>query len=700
MLLYNEADSPRLKEWIVQRLGDTSDADSDILADYILALLRHEGDLASTRELCESELKDFFQDGTDQASNFVDELFRVLDYKSYLPGALPQPPVPVKNSFEEFPSSVPTQPKNHNKRKAVDNDVSGPSASKVSRVSMDNEFANPRTAMQPWTGGYPTAMPGLPTRPPIAPGVNMESIANMNMNIDLNALANMAMFNQNLLAMFTGVGGISSGLDSETGGLAKGSKKSKKKKRRCRDWERTGLCSKGDSCKFSHGDPDLPFPMVDMSALMNLAANFQPLHDTNQKAVFNSKSQAGSVSGKQNKANRIYDFEPGRVFVRDIPTENFSEDSIREFFTQFGSITDVVLQQRNNSALIQFAEESEALAAIESPKPVFENRFVTVVPARKLRKADEPAEPEFDMEEIVKKQEEAQRVFEEKKKLRDELQKQLKDLERQETTIRMDQFDLKRKIAEKQASLVRKNGGGSNSDSDMEILRAQLAALEDEAVALGITPTNGTEYENGGDETGYEFASFSRGGLNGGDFRGRSRGRGLRGRGAFRGRFRGDIHQAYKGATLDNRPKTVAIKGVDFTVSTNSEALRQYLMAVGFFTDIQSTSETTHIMFDDRRTAETFWYGLAYNPIPGVAGELELSWVSNTAVGLLVTGTEDNKNGSIGDAGDEDNQGSVGDFPLKPDTGVSNTFAKKYEDDDRADMDYDVADEDDWNSAR
>ncbi|KAL5601155.1 hypothetical protein BROUX41_005960 [Berkeleyomyces rouxiae] len=690
MLLYDESDAPRLKEWIVQRLGDTSDADSDILADYVLALLRHEGDITSTRELCESELKDFFQEGTNDAAKFVDELFRVLDYKSYLPGALP-PPTTINDSADQFPAGVPTEPRNHNKRKAADagfDSIRDTGASKASRTGMDNDFANPRAVAQPWAGGYPGTMAMLPPRPTNTANLNTGDSANMNMGIDLNALANMALFNQNLLAMFTGVGPLGKGPDDGAGTLGK---KSKKKKRRCRDWERTGACPKGEACKFLHSAPDLPFPMPDMSALMNLSANLPALFEANRNLDLNLKGQAAAANGKQNNSNRVYDIEPGRVYVRDIPAENFSEDAIRDFFTQFGSITDIVLQQRNTSALIQFAEESEALAAIDSPKPVFDNRFVTVVPARKLRKPDEPVEPEFNMEEVIKKQEEAQRTFEEKKKLRDELQQKLKDLEQQETTIRKSQFELKRKIAEKQTALTRKNGGslGTEADSDMEILRAQLAALEDEALSLGLTPANGTEHGGKGDDNmSYEYTSCpSNGGLGGPGYPWRGRGRGGRARGAVRGRFRGDIHQAYRGATLDNRPRTVAVKGVDFTISAHSEALRQYLMAVGSFTDIQSTSETTHIMFDDRKTAETFWNGLAYNPITGVAGELELSWVSNTAGPLVMDVSSD---------GDEDENVAS----AEGQNNSSHMLGKKYEDDDRADVDYDVADEDDWNPVR
>jgi hypothetical protein len=55
-----------------------SDADADVLADYVLALLRHDGDVKDVRKLCEEEIPDFLKEGalspllTTSAVCFVD----------------------------------------------------------------------------------------------------------------------------------------------------------------------------------------------------------------------------------------------------------------------------------------------------------------------------------------------------------------------------------------------------------------------------------------------------------------------------------------------------------------------------------------------------------------------------------------------------------------------------------------------------
>ena len=82
MALFDEEDSSLLKKWIVKRLEDMwvsfttstkclnipsnissrSDADADVLADYVLALLRHQQSEDEVKQMCEDQLLDFLHD--------------------------------------------------------------------------------------------------------------------------------------------------------------------------------------------------------------------------------------------------------------------------------------------------------------------------------------------------------------------------------------------------------------------------------------------------------------------------------------------------------------------------------------------------------------------------------------------------------------------------------------------------------------
>ena len=52
-----------------------SDADADVLADYVLALLRQNGDAHAVRKLCEAEIPDFLKEGETLAMLRYPKLF-------------------------------------------------------------------------------------------------------------------------------------------------------------------------------------------------------------------------------------------------------------------------------------------------------------------------------------------------------------------------------------------------------------------------------------------------------------------------------------------------------------------------------------------------------------------------------------------------------------------------------------------------
>ncbi|EWC43382.1 hypothetical protein DRE_07709 [Drechslerella stenobrocha 248] len=81
MALFDDGDAALLKKWVVNRLENISDADSDVLADYVLALLRHDQSENEVRQMCVDQLDDFLREYT---AAFVNELFATLRSKSYL----------------------------------------------------------------------------------------------------------------------------------------------------------------------------------------------------------------------------------------------------------------------------------------------------------------------------------------------------------------------------------------------------------------------------------------------------------------------------------------------------------------------------------------------------------------------------------------------------------------------------------------
>jgi hypothetical protein len=251
---------------------------------------------------------------------------------------------------------------------------------------------------------------------------------------------------------------------------------------------------------------------------------------------------------------------------------------VRGFFSRFGEIQEVSMQPYKHLAIVKYDSWAAANAAYKSPNPIFDNRFVKVFwykdpgeslpPSVPLNGSDphtaEP-EPEIDMEELARRQEEAQQKFREREAKRAELEQQRQAIEQQQQELLVKYREATEAL---QAKLSAKDGTASGGT---ERLRAQLAALESEAKILGIDP-NATDDGASVSEYGAGYPP-PRGGYRG---RVRGRGRGGRGRGSFRGV--GDRHAAYAQFSLDNRPRKIAIKGADFSVPEQDEKLRQFLL--------------------------------------------------------------------------------------------------------------------------
>jgi len=59
---FTEAETEELKKWVVKKLEDISDADSDVLADYVLALVKSEESESQVRANCLENLEDFLHE--------------------------------------------------------------------------------------------------------------------------------------------------------------------------------------------------------------------------------------------------------------------------------------------------------------------------------------------------------------------------------------------------------------------------------------------------------------------------------------------------------------------------------------------------------------------------------------------------------------------------------------------------------------
>ncbi|KAI1430271.1 hypothetical protein F5Y12DRAFT_722935 [Xylaria sp. FL1777] len=721
-MLFVEEDADMIKAWIVKRLENNSDADADVLADYVLALLRHDGDVETIRKLFEEEIPDFLR---EDAAAFTDDVLQAVKYRSYVPGAPPAPPAPPTARQPHFP--LPPAPAHLAPRPDImpsSTSLYHPSAPYSASLAAP-PFSQPGSRKrsyndrddgdvdiilngqspygppykQPRRGGgfgqrggryedpyVPRSYRGTP-RFPGAPG-SLPYGAALPFGpppIDANSIIENIQILQSLLP---------SAADLPPSVYSGTFPPPSRRKQRCRDYDTKGYCSWGRNCNFdhvseqSHVVPQIPVAVDEYdptnSALSLPPFSIQQLPAGQQLDLPKIKLPPPTHRREPKKPRRIkgrppfaangpnYDKTKTAIVVQNIPNENFTEDQVRGYFSQFGNIVEVSMQLQNRLAMIKFDSWEAANTAWSSPKVIFDNRFVKVfwykedgsegtMPNGKHAKnapngntngttpvsESVSAQPELDFEEFHRKQLEAQKIYNEKTKKRQEIERERQELEERQKALRERHAEAKRQLEAKlkgngvrdgssSPAEILTEGGDKKPSAQTEALRAQLAALEQEANQLGIDP----------DENHDDTSSWAP--------RGRGRGRGFRGRGTFvpraiRGGYsyqgRGGIvesrHAAYAAYSLDNRPKVVALSGVDFTMPENDEALRQYLFSVGEFKEVHGAPAVTHVTFKDRKTAEKFMFGVsASNSIHGIEGKIEPTW-AKTAPGSAKTADSD-----------------------------------------------------------
>ncbi|KAM5348323.1 hypothetical protein ACJ41O_008147 [Fusarium nematophilum] len=734
-MLFPDEDVPLLKAWIVKRIENTSDADADVLAEYVIALLKHDGDRDAVRKVCEEEIPDFL---SEDPKAFLDDVFQALTYKTYLPGARPPPKTgsdaksPQQAQQYLQPPPFENAPSNGSRKRGFydrddfdapdgrDAPHHGGRATKQQRRSGRNGRGDDARGGR--FGGQPGHMHGLPPRPDMALDPKaMEIFLQMgSMGMPYPGMPNFAQ---------QGFGG---------------GRNQPRRKGRCRDFDMKGFCSRGSTCPYDHGNESIFVPPMGppgaggaeydpsdpMFAAMANAQNPMNLYG------FPPENGRGGRGGRRNRGSKkggarapfsadgpVHDRSKSTIVVENIPEESFSEDEVRSFFSQFGSIAEVSMQPYKHLAIVKYDKWGSANAAYQSPKVIFDNRFVKVfwykdnkidslppsVPLQDGNWSGDPQaagddeegpEPEMDMEEFQQRQREAQRQHQEREEKRAELERKRQELEKQQQELLARHREENEKLQAKLASQRGEGGDAPSSGTDM--LRAKLAALEQEAKLLGIDP-NAVD-DDGSSVTGGppwppRGGYRGRGGGGGGY---RSRGYAPRGRGSFRGRGGGGashMHATYAQYSIDNRPKKLAVTGVDFTAPDRDEMLRHFLLNLGEFESVDTSPAVTHVSFQDRKTAEKFYYSLHGKELPGVEGHLDLSWVS-TPLPPVKTSTHSRSapaaagsSGAGGGAVEDKEDDAMAGFD---DHHIKRESAEPQREERAVNMDYEVEEEDVW----
>ncbi|CAK3977239.1 ccch zinc finger and rrm domain-containing [Lecanosticta acicola] len=643
----SDGDVELLKKWLIKKLEDQKvEADSDVLSDYVLALVTGATDEPDevTKANCVEQLEGFLNDPT----KLVNEVFDAIANKSYDPSKPALKPTAPSYNLPHRASPDPARAQNLSKKRPYhdwDRDESqsgqlftsegGSRPHKQARRGGRGGDYNVRRGVQRQPFGsaqFPQAMqlPQMPTPPPGMPPFDPN-----------NPMASfMAMQALGFLPQFSGQG------------------------QRCIDYDTKGFCAQGVSCPFEHGSDSYVMPANNdydpaQSSLLNVQPTRTGVVDTSSAMRGRGGSRGRGASSNFRGGGRRaafshlgpnYDRSITTIVVEQIPEDQFAEENVREFFSEFGNIEKVDMQPYKRLATVKFDKYESAKAAYDSPKVIFGNRFVKVYwfnPSETIKseghtgasmngtaedESMQDEEPQFDPIELAQKQEEAQRKYEEQRKKLEETEAQRRELDTKMKAIEAERKKMADALAKKQAgktavpALEHSSSNGAGESAQTRALEAQLAKLEAEAKSLGIDP----EAPSIDNYVGYSYPYRGRGG-----FRGRARGRE-----GFNSSFRGGRAGGRVGGVmrLDNRPKTVSIVFHEGTYEDNEGALRPWLL----FNESESATLTKHpsrqdtalLAFQQRYLAEQFMTAAAEPGFP-LVGKVELSWYkadNNSAV--------------------------------------------------------------------
>ena len=288
-MFFDEADAAELKTWIVKKLEKISDADSDVLADYVLALIRAESPEPELRANAIESLDDFLQKNT---VDFVNDVFLAIDTKSYLPGNVAPRSAPSINPT----LSAPTEPVaaygslgvgqgtlrgfNEPRKRSFNDRQENGDAADSHYVRGDRQMKQMRRGGRGGRGdgyssrggrvgfqenGRPFPHAGSPPMPPTFPGLPPGMpLPPQGLPFDPNdPLAAMLAMQAMGLPPLPAISPLpNAGLPNghpQFGGQG-ASEPRNKRRRRCRDYDTQGYCARGNSCPYEHGTDRLIVP--------------------------------------------------------------------------------------------------------------------------------------------------------------------------------------------------------------------------------------------------------------------------------------------------------------------------------------------------------------------------------------------------------------------------------------------------------
>src|ERR1700737_580726 len=200
-----------------------------------------------------------------------------------------------------------------------------------------------------------------------------------------------------------------------------------------------------------------------------------------------------------------------------------NETTIRGWFSQFGKITQIIVDTSWQKAILVYSDYESACKAWNDPRPVFDNRFVKIW-WRKTEAMDQSLSrsnsnpnaqlsgtivDEVELEIARESAKKAQKEHEEKQRRKEELEKKKEELERQRVQLEERQRIEREKLMEKirrAEERAKAKAAGQQSQKPQEPPKEQQQSGQQQSglstISTPLPPTESSDKATNGDTNG------------------------------------------------------------------------------------------------------------------------------------------------------------------------------------------------------
>ncbi|WVF65897.1 hypothetical protein IAT40_000634 [Kwoniella sp. CBS 6097] len=644
----DELDLPEFKAWLLKTIEPLCDADPAVLSDYITALLKHDAVMAEDewKVFISRELADFLEDA---AKPFVDTLFQTLSTKAYLPAPAPKSPPKAPSIVSSYRPSAPIQPVQPVQP------VAGPSTARPAQNGAPAALEDKDVEMGDGAGQAGPAHGNVPTGPSGRKkcfDYHQKGFCMRGANCPYEHSDDVIIPTAEM--MFGGQFPQQQFMAGPGSGRGRG-----------RGRGRGGMHPNGGGHMMGPGpgpgpgpggfDPQqqmpfpFPFPFAPQMGTPQ-GPNGQPGHPGFQGPPRHNQEAPADFMGSNRPPPKR---DSTTLVITDIPQAQLSVQAVRDYFQQFGEVTNVALEGRSKRALISFENNQQAFQAWKSDEAVFGSRHVKVLWHRprpgqgeagqqaldksaellanmkKMEAGDGPqgsvkaklSGPESRLKATLAELESTEKrakketlvaeqkvllkragapgaTKEEKVQILGRLKQLTKEIDEINNPPKVESVDPELNEKDQLDAELAKHGMETTEGKDQaELLNlsAQLSALRDKANTLGINSSA-------------RFSPYSRGS---------SRGRGFtRGR----GRGRGGPPRPMR---LDNRSRTVTITGEGLASEISRKAAQEWYESQGGVTEVVDGG--LRVTYPARDMAEKV-LAMGTKDIQNLSGGINVSW--------------------------------------------------------------------------